>query len=375
MNKLFSAFATLFLVFLIYSFYLSTFEFKILEPKKTQSSFYYDYRVNSNIHSLYTLGSGTYGSIASEARTSKQNFLIFTDINLENTTELDRYENQVGVLVGLKNESLNKKNIIYQKPTMLNRLNYLAHPLKKSYSVADVTPEISGIEVFNLKQITQASWRKSKFSTIWSLIFYPFNPRLSLMRLFEEPENEIQFFDQISMNKKFVMYLGAEASARAIPITNLIMKFPSYERIFGVASQHILLPSELTGNIIKDRESVVSALVKGQFYIAFDELADPMGFETHVISNKKRHYLLGEEIPFSSDLKIYYRLPSEPLVFFEVVLFKNGRRIDHLNTSQGTFSISSPGVYRIQVRVSPRLPLPDAVKWLSWVYTNNFYIN
>jgi hypothetical protein len=110
------------------------------------------------------------------------------------------------------------------------------------------------------------------------------------------------------------------------------------------------------------------------FYIAFDELGDPAGFETYVINGKeKKHLFLGEVIDFKKDQTLYYKLPSEPNIFFEVVLFKNGIRVDHLNTFEGVFKIKSPGVYRIQVRLSPRLPLPDAVKWLTWIYTNNFY--
>ena len=83
---------------------------------------------------------------------------------------------------------------------------------------------------------------------------------------------------------------------------------------------------------------------------------------------------MGDDIKLDNKTQIYYKLPSEPTAFYEVVLFKNGVRLDHLNTFEGLFSIKSPGVYRLQVRLSPRFPLPDAIKWITWIYTNNFYI-
>jgi hypothetical protein len=378
MNKAFISLATLFIVFFIYSFYLSTFEFQLLEKSPSARRLFYDYRIGANIHSKLSIGSGSYESIAAEAKKAKQDFLLFTDVNLPIKPQIDHYENQVGLLFGEKAENSSNRIISYRVNDYdSSALRYFAHRLWTSYDQTLLTQSgLDGMEVFNLKNITQSAWAQSKFSTLWSLIFYPFNPRLALMRLYQEPSEEIKVFDAVSSHRPFVMYLGAEASARAIPITNLIMKFPSYERTFSVASQHLLLTSELSGDINKDAPVIVSALKSGQFYIAFDDLADPSGFEVFVASDMKnsRHRFLGEEISYSKGLRLHYRLPAEPIVFFEVVLYKNGLRVDHFNTSAGQFLISGPGVYRIQVRLSPRLPLPDAIKWLSWIYTNNFYI-
>ena len=83
---------------------------------------------------------------------------------------------------------------------------------------------------------------------------------------------------------------------------------------------------------------------------------------------------LGASVKNDKSLKIYFKLPVVPTAYYEVVLFKNGERVDILNTYEGLFPIQGAGTYRIQVRISPRLPLPDAVKWLTWIYTNNFYI-
>ncbi len=380
MNKFFSLVTFFVILFLVYAFYISQFQFQLFSSKNSRSTFFYDYKISQNIHTHFSSGSGSVASIAEEAKQTRQDFLIFTDSGVESIIPPDRYQNQIGLLFGEKLVHEKYRLITYKFDKNSNSsvadLKIESPSLKNGFDLKHlVDTDADGIEVINLKMISQKSWEKSKISTIWSLLLYPFNPRLSLMRLFSEPNDELRIFDQISQKRNISMFLGAEATARAIPITNLIMKFPSYERVLSVGSQHLLLTSELTGRIDVDKIQLVQALKNGQFYIAFDELGDPSGFETYLINRKdKKHYLMGDEIVFNPDQKIYFKLPSQPHIFFEVVLFKNGIRVDHLNTFEGEFKIKTPGVYRIQVRLSPKLPLPDAIKWLTWIYTNNFYI-
>ena len=380
MNRVFSVLAFFIICFCVYGFYLSQYEFSLFSEKNQKSSLFYDYRLVQNIHTVYSQGSGTVGSIAEEARSAKIDFLLFTDVNFTNFVEKDRYFNRVGLLFSNKVVSEDIRKYTYSttsETTADLSLNVMAHPLRRDFNFFEAygKENFDGFEVINLKSISQLSWSKSKLSTLWSLLFYPFNPRLSLMRLFIEPDDELYFYDQYNLHKKAVMYLGTEASARAIPITNLLMKFPSYERSFTIGSQHLLLSSELSGNIEKDRLSLLTALKRGQFYISFDELGDPTGFEVYVSQNsQKKHFLMGDTFSYQKNQHLIYNLPAEPNIFFEVVLFKNGKRIDHFNTKAGSFEIKGPGQYRLQVRLSPSLPMPDATKWLTWIYTNSFYV-
>lgn len=379
MNRVFSTLAFLIICYLVYGFYISQFEFQLFTTKNKKSSLFYDYRLSSNIHTYLSLGSGTEETITEEAKRARQDFIMITDVDLPVYDSQDHYNDRIGILYAEKKINDAEKIIQYklQKNSSLIDLKYHAHPINKSYDQASLAEQsYDGFEVFNLKSITQNAWRQSKLSTLWSVLFYIFNPRLALMRLYNEPTEELRLFDQLSENRSLSMFLGAEASARAIPITNLLMKFPSYERTLSVSSQHLLLTSELTGDMTKDNVKIIEALKKGQFYISFDELGDPTGFEAYVITGKNKPFsFMGSHITLAKDIKIFYKLPAEPNIFFEVVLYRNGKRADHLNTSEGLFTIKQPGTYRLQIRLSPTLPLPDATKWLTWIYTNNFYIH
>ena len=183
-------------------------------------------------------------------------------------------------------------------------------------------------------------------------------------------------FDQVSQKRRLIAFQGAEASARAIPLADFLVKFPSYERVLSIASNHLLLTSELTGNMNDDKIKILNSLKSGQFYISFDALGDPKGFEAYMFNDRtQKKYSMGSNVAASQDLKMYFKLPAEPDSFYEVVLYRNGVRADTMNTFEGVFPLEGKGTYRLQVRISPTLPLPDAIKWLTWIYTNNFYVN
>ena len=401
MNRLVASFAFLLISFFIYGFYISQFEVNFIPRKVKTSDLYYDYKLTMNIHTNLSIGSEPLSVVLAEAKKAQSKFFMVTDLNPQTKTPQDAYLQQVGVLQGAKYGYKDSRLIYYsteqknlglkqgesqlllsdllsQKPEKNeDTLLVLAHPFKTGFSWKGDLPEgLDGIELANLKSLSQQSWGYSRISTIWSILLYPFNPQLAFMRLFQEPSEEITLFDQVSQNRRLVAFQGAEASARAIPLADMLIKFPSYERVLSVASNHLLLTSELTGNMNEDKNKILSALKQGQFYIAFDALGDPKGFEAYAFKDQSRKkFSVGSEITLSDNLQIYFKLPAEPTSFYEVVLYKNGTRVDTMNTFEGVFPITEKGTYRIQVRISPRLPLPDAIKWLTWIYTNNFYVN
>ena len=392
MNKTFSIIAFILILFFTYGFYLSQFQFDFVNKKIARPSMYYTYQLNQNIHSNISLGSGSVPEIAEDAQKIQNDFLMLTDLNYKVDLEHDRYVDRVGVLFATKfltefgriiyysHDNKNSRAITSEitdffQTNKKNSLIYLAHPLDKDFDESFLLRQnLSGIEVINLKKMTQHSWDTNRISTIWSLLFYPFNPKLALIRLFNEPEKELEIFDRISQFKKFVMFLGSEASARAIPFADWLVRFPSYERTLGIASQHLVLNSELVGDIDSDSKQIEKALSNGNFFLTFDTLGNPNGFEAYITDDHETNfYKIGDSVPFKKNLKLYFQFP-EPNVFYEIILFKDGQRKDHYNTFKGWFNIKEPGVYRIEIRLSARLPLPDANKWIGWIYTNNFTV-
>jgi hypothetical protein len=346
-----------------------------------------------------SIGSASPAEIANEAKLADLDFIVLTDLNaFENNVHNDNYSQNVLFLNGGKYSYLDSRLIFYSPNKHLigknlgeaqirfadmltqkegdnkDSLSILAHPYKLGFSwTGDLPLGLDGVEVLNIKSLSVQAWQRSKASVIWSLLIYPFNPGFSLARLFLEPTEELALLDKTAQQQKIFAFAGAEASARAIPLANYLVRFPSYQRNFEIASNHVLLSSELTGNLDNDRQKIFTALKKGQFYLAFDALGDPKGFLT-TLEDKGHSYMTGSQVRFSKGMELNINIPGPPKNFFEIVVYRNGERFKTINQAEAKVPITEPGIYRVQVRIAVSMPLPDANRWISWIYSNPFFI-
>lgn len=395
--RFFAAASALAIIYFSYGFYLSQFELQILPPslKNKPNPYLYDYRGVLNVHSDLSIGSGKPAEIVNEAKQAGLDFIFLTDLNnFQNPTPQEGNYNGTLVFSGNKYSFLDSYLIHYSPQK--NKLGFslgeaqtsIADLLTRRPNKGDdyllilsqphrwqgeIPQGLDGIEIINLKNMAQSAWMQSKINIILSLGLYVFNPRLSFLRLFNEASDEISQFDSTSLKRKFLAFGNPEASARAIPFGDFIIRFPSYGRAFETVSNHVLLKSELTGNFVGDKQKIFSALKEGHFYIAIDLLADPRGFSAVIHEGQKIH-LMGSSLKWKKGQSIEVKLPGRPSCFFEIVLYKDGGRFETSNQEEAIFPLKEPGIYRVQVRVSPYLPLPDAKKWITWIYTNPFYV-
>jgi hypothetical protein len=389
--------------YFLYGFYLSQSSLTVI-PKGLQktetSSEYYDYRGATNVRTDFSNGSSSPSEVIAAAKTAGLEYLIITDINqFEDRVEnLNSYNGNLLVINAGEYSFLDSRLLYYNvhpekkldsagEASMFftdilsqkysddkESLVVLSHPFRNGGTwTGAYPPGLDGIEILNPKAVSENAWIRSKLDVLWSLIIYPFNPRYSFLRLFREPSQEVGLWDQLSKTRPTLAFGGSDASARAIPWANALLKFPSYEKSFEITSNHVLLNSELTGSYLKDRQKIFNALKRGNFYVSLDLLGDPEGFIA-TIDDRDRKYLMGETIRFNKNLKLKAKIPIEPKDFYELVVFKNGERDLAVNTTEFSYPIPEPGVYRVVVRVSPFLPLPEGKKWVTWIYTNNFYV-
>lgn len=398
--KVFGFLIFIIMTYFIYGFFLSQNDLKIVNPtlKKITEQTYYDYKGIINVHSDLSIGSSPITQIIRSAKNAKLDFMILTDLNEFSEKNLvEGYFDETLILSGSKISYLDSRFMIvpFQRQLSGNNLGeaqvkladllsqekskdhliILAHPFKSGFSwTGPLPPGLDGIEIVNLKSLSQRAFDISKVSPIWSLFVYPFNAALSFARLFNEPTDELNLFDSSQQNRPVFGFAGAEASARAFPITDFLIKFPSYQKTFEIFSNHVLLKSELTGNVKSDKIKILTALKNGNFYLAFDMLGDSKGFKC-LIEDKSKAHLIGSKVKLTKNMKLKVSLPQKPNYFFETVVYLNGNRYRTFNESDIEIEINETGVYRVQVRVSPYFPLPDATKWITWIYTNPFYVH
>lgn len=388
---------TFFLIsYFFYGFFINQYDLSVVPKllKADHPSGYYDYRGVTNIHTNFSIGSASPGFVFESARLADLDFVMLTDLNSFQVQVPENYYGNLLVLTAGKYSYLDSRFIRYSpmetsigetlgeaqlkladflsqnRNQLPQELTIIAHPFKLGYLWnGDLPDGLDGLEIINLKALSVRAWEKSKVSVIWSLLIYPFNSRLALIRLFEEPTEELNMWDQKLNSRNLFGFAGAEASARALPLPGYSMKFPSYQRLFEIATNHVILKSELTGQFSADRNKVFRALKSGQFYSSFDILGNPKGFN-FLAKTKERDYLMGSTLSLSNQVELHFSLPAQPQHPFEVRLFKNGQIIEVFKKTSGVYQVKDPGVYRLDVRVRPPWPFPDQSRWIHWIFSN-----
>lgn len=388
---------------LIYVTYVSRFELNIFPPTLEAGNprGYYDYSGVINVHTSQSTGSRTFEEILSQANNSNVDFIVFTDLNqLKLPKELQGYHGRLLVFIDGEFSYLNSRLLLLgshlsthipsigqlqaqladrltQEPDVKkDGLLVLAHPFKYSYQMNFPHPEgLDGIEIINLRSIWQQSWFNSKFSFLWTLLIYPFHPQWALVRLFEYPEREIDLWDQLNKKRKTLAFAGTDAQGEIKIANNYYFPFPSYSTLFSVVRNHVLLNSELTGDEKSDRQKVFGALESGRSYLSLDMLANPKGFLAQIEDAQGKIYPMGSQLQWQGGQSFVVHLPQKPIVPFDVMIFKDGKKMMISNSKETRYQIPGPGIYRALVRVIPTFPIPDGKKWVPWIFTNSFYLN
>ncbi len=404
--KILIGFISIFLFYFFYGVFIYYYEFssKNHSLKIENPSTFYDYRGVLNVRTSLSSGSSPPAKVITDGKRVGLDFLILTDLYQAEAAapseNYDGYYDNMLVMTGAEYRYLDMR-LIYlpssqsshllwdknrdlrmyftdqlsqTKPEIRSDLLIIAHPFNGGPTwTGDFPGGFDGIEILNSKNIASKAWFSSKINVLWSLICYPFNPDLALLRLFQEPSDETSLWDKTLSERKIFGFAGVDVSAKAFPFASYLIKFPSYQKSFEVMTNHVLIETELNGNYQADRIKILNALKKGQFYFSLDLLGNPKGFNAFIQDGSKI-YPIGSSTKFSKHLRLKAQLPFVPKDFYEIAVYKNGERDVTVNKKEIVYEIKTPGVYRVVVRISTFLPLPDGKKWISWIYTNPFFV-
>jgi len=374
--------------YLIYGLYLAQYDVKILSEDldAEHPKGFFDYRGITNVRS------GDMNSVIAAAQSAGLDYISLTDLNVfDKPLSLAGYHGNLLVMVDGEYSYLNSRLLNIGAATsrhlqgvgrsqvlfadLLSQRHkdpdlgaiLLARPTNPRYRWSgDYPPGLDGLEIINLKDVWQEAWTRKRWPFLWSLFVYPFNEKLALLRLFETPEDATRLWDDIAQRQRMIGVAGAGAEEG--------MKYPTYETIFSLVRDHVLLRSEFTGNTSSDLEKLATALRQGQFYMSIDILGNPKGFNALLHTKDGQIFPMGSSVKFSEGLSLEVTLPQKPKVPFDTVIYRNGERMMTSNSQVTQYYINSPGVYRVLVRVIPTLPLPDGKKWIPWIYTNMFFV-
>lgn len=402
MRKLFLFFSFVILLYFLFGFYLATYNLEVFtDPKiSREHPIYHDYRGVSHVVTSFSKGSLTPPKILLQAANANLDFLFFTDLNLiERPYDLAGYQGNVFTFSSQKLSYLDSHILVYSadpdfyfdslsaahaqlhqhfsEPPAKEKpfITALAHPFKLRHKWrGDYPIGLDGIEVINMRHLWQELWFKDRINFIWSIFTYPWNPQMALLRLIKDPKRELELWDYLNKQKPTLGFLGNETTAKIFNIFGLNFTFPSYEKSFNFASNHILISSELTGHVDSDRKKIFNALRKGQYYFAFDALGNPKGFATY-ITNKGKIFPIGSKVKASKNNQLVVDLPKGIKVPSTIEVYKDGKLFFKSEKSRATTTVNEPGAYRVVVQIMPKLPFPDSTRKFGWIYSNPFFVN
>jgi hypothetical protein len=400
-RRVFLVFSFILLLYFSFGFYLATFQIRLFKnpDEKRQHPIFYDYRGVSHVVTSHSKGSALPPKILLEASTADLSFLFFTDLNLiERPYNLSGYQGNVFTFSAQKLSYLDAHILVYsanpdfyfdslgtahaqlhqhfsEPPSVEKKyLTVLAHPFKVNHQWrGDYPVGLDGLEVINMRHQWQERWFHDRGDFIWSVFTYPWNPQLSLLRLIKEPKRELELWDHLNQQKPTLGFLGNETTAKIFRLLGLNFTFPSYEKSFRFASNHLLMVSELTGHLESDRKKIFSSIRKGHFYMAFDAIGDPTGFAAYIKRGNK-NFLMGDSVSLEPEDQLVVELPKGLVIPTTIEVFRNGEQFFRSTNNPVNIKLRESGAYRVEVKVQPKLPLPDNERWLAWIYTNPFFV-
>lgn len=346
---------------------------------------------NIHIHTAYSDGSKLHTEIAEDAIKSGTDVLFFTDHNIYLKGISRYFSNPDGRVLMVMSEEIHDQSAFPQKnhilalgvgeslskfadnrQTLIDKINstgglsFIAHPYDPAlpaFNEADISWEdwsvkgFTGIELWN--GFSEFKIRVKKKIAAYFYAFFPNFLPLS------PPKRTLQMWDNL-LNKgsKIVAIGGSDAHAihfSAGPIKRVV--FP-YQYHFKTINNHILLKDQLTGDELKDRESILSALRKGNSFIANDLIRSAKGFRFY-LCNRNSKIPMGESHRFENNLKLQIILPHSA----DCIIFKNGIQYHRSSGKNDVeIDISSAGIYRVECYKQ------FLGRKRGWIFSNPIYI-
>ena len=333
----------------------------------------------AHVHTTASDGGGTIEDIESAATAAGLDFVIVTDHNSFAVKPRDSYSD-TGILTIVGTEISNHEGHLLAAglpaPTYrfsgdaldalrdvndLGGLTFAAHPESPR---ADLRwtgwdlPGNWGIEILN----GDSQWRAAGWAgLVQAALLYPLNRDYGLLRLMRRPA-ALTRWDDLLERRHVTAITGADAHGTLRPAPAPSLPLPSYEAVFRIAQNYVLLERPLTGDAATDTASILAPLGHGRTYIGVGALAPADQFFFVAERNNERG-TMGDVLAAGDPVRLRAggALPEGAVT----TLWRNGVAVTTANGPLDT-RVGEPGVYRVEVEI-PGWDFP-------WIVSNAIYI-
>jgi hypothetical protein len=332
-----------------------------------------------HVHTTLSDGGGTPEDVASAAKAAGLRFVVITDHNNVDAKSFEGDHDGVLVLVGTEISTTAGHVLGLGVPDPVFRFSgdardaledirdlggatVAAHPLSPREDFRWTGWNLRGpwgIEIVN----GDSQWRAAGWPRLLrTAAFYGLNSRYALLGSLTPPDETLARWDVLLARRDVAGIAGADAHARLEVGKNQAVRFPSYESLFALAADHVVLDRPLTGQAGPDGQAILTALARGRCYVGLDALA-PAGEFSFTAEVDGRRVTMGDTVVPAPGLKLRAggRMPAGS----QVTIRRDGTVAGE---GEGSVEVSppGPGVYRTEVRV-PGWSTP-------WILSNPIYV-
>ncbi len=312
------------------------------------------------------------------------------------------YDNKL-MCIGLERhlrDTPEERHALYQAVTntTIEELHTKGHALAAAAYASDwAREEISkfnwdGYEVFNPSTNMKAHMA-AMLTAISEMVDSPDtapNPELAVLAVYEEGAANMQYWSDIVQKRRVFNYIGPNAHRNSLAMEMSDgERGDSYRRLFHWFGNFVLIPKDQAATA--DDRTYKSAFASGRMYNAFLFYGYPAGFDFYA-KQAGQLFEMGGEMPSADGVtlhvavpRIYGKLPTgteAPVITAKLLkAVPDGWQEVASGTQDFDFSVTSAGVYRVDVRIVPN----HLKKWLgatpenylterSWVYSGTMYV-
>jgi hypothetical protein len=332
-----------------------------------------------HVHTTLSDGGGTPEEVVAAAQRAGLDFLALTDHNLVAPKALEGYHDRLLVLVGTE-VSTTAGHVLglgvrapgyrfsgdvedaFDDIRDLGGVAFVAHPTSPVPAFAWTAwdaPGPWGMELLN----GDSQWREAGvLRLLRTALLYGLNPRYALLSSLSPPSAALARWDGLLARRDVAGIVGADAHSRVVLRRSTAVRFPSYDALFALARNHVLLREARSGDAQRDGAAIVDALAHGRSYMGLDALAPADGF-SFLAEADGRRFTMGDTVPSATRLTFHAggRMPRGA----RLRLLRDGVAVA---AAEGTLvaTPSGPGAYRVEARL-PGYEVP-------WILSNPIYL-
>jgi carbohydrate binding protein with CBM11 domain len=332
-----------------------------------------------HVHTTLSDGGGMPEEVAAAAKKAGLRFVVLTDHNNLDAKPFEGEHDGVLVLVGTEISTTAGHVLGLGIPDPVFRFSgdgqdalddvrdlggaaFAAHPLSPREDFRWTGWELPGpwgIELVN----GDSQWRAAGWPRLLrTAALYGLSSRYALLGSLTPPDETLGRWDAMLARRDVAGIAGADAHARLVVRKNQAVRFPSYESLFGLVQDHVVLDRPLSGQAGPDGQAILAALAKGRCYVGLDALA-PAGEFSFTAEAAGRRFTMGDTVAPEPGLELRAggRMPAGS----RVTIRRDGA-VAAEGESSVEVSAAEPGVYRAEVRV-PGWSAP-------WILSNPIYV-